>query len=152
MLLDAFLSFGHFVFVFIFVAALAAEAWVLRLTQTRETLRLLLRIDAFYGASAVGVIVLGFLRVFYGAMPEQYYWGEIFFWGKLGAFLVIGLISAIPTMRYMRWVRASTADENFLPAESEIKGVRRLVMVELHLLPLIPLFAAFMARDMPPFG
>lgn len=151
MLLDAFLSYFHFIFVFILVAALAAEAWVLRLPQTGQTMRLLLRVDAFYGASAVGVIVAGFLRVFYGAKPEDYYWGEPFFWAKLAAFVILGLVSIVPTLRYMRWVKASNADAAFSPDAKDLKRVRRMVLIELHLLALISLFAAFMARDIPPF-
>ena len=33
-----------------------------------------------------------------------------------------------------------------LPSEAEVKSTRRLVMVEAHLLALIPLLAVFLAR------
>jgi len=142
LLLDAAFSYLHFVFALILVGALAAEAFVLRLPVDGRVARLLLRIDLFYGISAVGVILAGIARVLWGAKGAAYYMGQPFFWAKMATFLVIGLISIAPTRAFMRWVRSGEA----LVAEAEAKKVRRLVMIELHLLALVPLFAALMAR------
>jgi len=142
LLLDAAFSYLHFVFALILVGALAAEAFVLRLPVDGRVARLLLRIDLFYGISAVGVILAGVARVLWGAKGAAYYMGQPFFWAKMATFLVIGLISIAPTRAFMRWVRSGEA----LVAEAEAKKLRRLVMIELHLLALVPLFAALMAR------
>lgn len=140
MLLDAALSFLHFVFAFILVGALSAEAFVLRLPVDERVARLLLRIDLFYGISAIGVIVAGVCRVFFGAAGAAYYAGQPFFWAKMAAFAAIGVISIGPTRAFFAWVKAGAADE------AAVKAVRRLVMIEVHLLVLVPLFAALMAR------
>lgn len=143
---DAALSYLHFIFALILVAALAAEAFVLRLPVDSRVARLLLRIDLFYGISAVGVIVAGVARVFWGAKGAEFYGAQPFFWAKMAAFAVIGLISITPTRKFMAWVRQAGKDAAFVVSEAEVKSVRRLVMIEVHLLALVPLFAALMAR------
>lgn len=143
---DAALSYLHFVFALILVAALAAEAFVLRLPVDSRVARLLLRIDLFYGISAVGVIAAGVARVFWGAKGAEFYGAQPFFWAKMATFAVIGLISIAPTRKFIAWVRQASKDAAFVVPEAEVKGVRRLVMIEIHLLALVPLFAALMAR------
>ena len=143
---DAALSYLHFAFAFILVGALVAEAFILRLPIDGRAARLLLRVDIFYGVSAVGIILAGIARVVWGAKGYEYYAGQPFFWAKMAAFAVVGLISIGPTRAFFRWVKAAGADPAFPVAEADAKRARRLVMIEVHLLALIPLFAALMAR------
>ena len=143
---DAALSYLHFIFALILVAALVAEAFVLRLPVDGRVARLLLRIDLFYGISAVGVIAAGVARVFWGAKGAEFYGAQPFFWAKMATFALIGLISIAPTRKFIGWVRQAGKDPVFAVAEDDVKGVRRLVMIEVHLLVLVPLFAALMAR------
>lgn len=146
MLHDAALSYLHFTFALILAGALAAEAFVLRLPVDSRVARLLLRIDLFYGISAVGVITAGVARVFWGAKGAVFFGDQPFFWAKMATFALIGLISILPTRTFIRWVRQAGQDAAFAVAEADAKRVRRLVMIELHLLALVPLFAALMAR------
>jgi putative membrane protein len=143
---DAALSYLHFVFAFILAGAIAAEAFVLRLPVDGRVARLLLRIDLFYAISAVGVIVAGVSRVYWGAKGDAFYATQPFFWAKMATFAIIGLISIVPTRAFFKWVKEAKADPAFVVPEADSKRIRRLVMVELHLLALLPLFAALMAR------
>lgn len=143
---DAALSYLHFIFAFILVGALLAEAFILRLPIDGRAARLLLRVDLFYGVSAVGVILAGIGRVVWGAKNYEYYLGQPFFWAKMATFAIIGLISIGPTRAFFRWVKAAGVDPAFTVTETDAKRARRLVMIEAHLLALIPLFAALMAR------
>lgn len=143
---DAALSYLHFVFAFILAGAIAGEAFVLRLPVDGRVARLLMRIDLFYAISAVGVIIAGISRVAWGAKGDAYYATQPFFWAKMATFAIIGLLSIAPTRAYFRWVKAAKDDAAFTVPEMEAKRIRRLVMVELHLLALVPLFAALMAR------
>ena len=61
-------------------------------------------------------------------------------WIATAAVLMLG-----PTRRIARWQRALAADAS-LPAAHEVLGVRRLVMIETHLVAVIPLAAVFLAR------
>ncbi len=143
---DAALSYLHFVFAFILVGALAAEAFVLRLPVDGRVARLLLRIDVFYAIAAVGVIAAGVARVYWGGKGVDFYAAQPFLWAKLATFAVVGLISIVPTRAYFAWVKAAKTNAAFVVAEAESKRARLFVMIELHLLALVPLFAALMAR------
>lgn len=140
------LSWLHFVFAFILVGALAAEAFILRLPVDGRVARVLLRADLFYGASSVLLILAGISRVLWGEKGWAYYQAQPFFWAKIATFAVIGIFSIGPTRAFMRWVKAHNADAAFAPPEAEVKTVRRLVMIEVHLIALLLLFATLMAR------
>ena len=146
LLQDAAFSYLHFVFVLILAGALAAEAFMLRLPVDGRVARVLLRIDLFYGISAVGVILAGVARVLWGAKGAEFYGAQPFFWAKMAVFAAIGLISILPTRAFMRWVKQSNQVPTFAPPEAEVKRVRRLVMIEVHLLAFVALFAVLMAR------
>jgi len=143
---DAAFSYLHFVFAFIVVAALAAELFVLRLPVDGKVARLLLRIDLFYGVSAVGVILAGIARVVWGAKGYEYYMDQPFFWAKMATFGLIGIISIAPTRAFMGWLKRANADASAVVPEADAKKIRRLVMIELHIFALLLLFAALMAR------
>ena len=69
------------------------------------------------------------------------------FYAKLALFLAVGLISIQPTLSFMRW-RRSLDDPAWKLPEAEQRRVRRLLMIEVHLAALIPLFAVVMARGL----
>ncbi|MBY0563442.1 MAG: DUF2214 family protein [Hyphomonadaceae bacterium] len=143
---DAGLSFLHFTFAFILVGALAAEAFILRLPVDSRVAKLLVRVDAFYGLSALLILIVGVSRAIWGATGWDYYQAQPFFWAKLATFVAIGLLSVQPTLRFLRWNKAAKADAAFVAPASEVKSARRLVMIEVHLIVLILLCAALMAR------
>lgn len=145
---DAALSVLHFLFVLLVAGTLTAEAFVLRLPVDGRIARLLLRIDLFYGIGSVGLILAGVARVFWGAKGASYFAGEPFFWAKMATFVVIGLISIVPTRTFIRWNKAAGADPNFAVDDAAAKKVRRFVMIEAHLLALVVIFAALMARGL----
>jgi putative membrane protein len=143
---DAGLSFLHFTFAFIYAGALSAAAFVLRLPVDAAVARLLWRIDWIGRAGAVALLAAGLARVNFGARPWDYYEAQPFFWAKMAAFAVMGLMSIPPSLAYRRWTRAALGDSAFVVAGVEVKRVRRLVMIEVHLLALALAFAALMAR------
>lgn len=145
-MMDALFAFLHFAALLVLAGALSAEAFILRLAPTGPVLRLLSRVDAFYGASSVVLILAGVGRVLYGAKHWSYYVEEPFFWVKMGVFVLVGLLSIPPTLQFMAWSRALKADTAFTPPEAQVKAVRRYVLIEAHGLVLILVFATLMAR------
>jgi putative membrane protein len=143
---DAALAWLHFVFAFILVAAIAAEAFILRLPVDARVARLLLRADLFYGISAFLLILAGISRVIWGAKGWDYYQHQPFFWAKMATFAVIGLISIAPTRSFMRWTKAASANPDLVVPDVEAARVRRLVTLEVHLVALLLVFAVLMAR------
>jgi putative membrane protein len=145
-MLDAGLAWLHFVFAFVLVGALVAEAFILRLPVDGRVARLLLRVDLFYGLSAVLLIVAGVARVVGGAKGWLYYQGQPFFWAKMATFAVIGLVSILPTMTFMRWNKAAGANSSFVAPDADVRRIRRYVIGETHLIALLLLCAVLMAR------
>jgi len=145
-LLDAALSVAHFLALLVMVGALSAEAFILRLPVQGQVIPLLARVDGLYGLSAGLLIAAGTSRVFFGLKDESYYGDSHAFWGKIAVFVIIGLLSILPTMRFIRWRRAFNADASFAPPEADVKSARRIVMIQAHLLILVVIFAAMMAR------
>ena len=109
-----------------------------------EALHLLGRIDGAYGGIAMAVIVVGICRVIFGLKGWEYYVSNHAFWGKMAAFVVVGLLSIRPTMRILAWRRAGDATPSSrtprLPPCAP--GSRR----EIAFFALILVFAAMMAR------
>jgi putative membrane protein len=143
---DAALSWLHFLLAFVLVGSIVAEAFLLRLPVDGRAARLLLRVDLFYGVSAVLILLVGAARVLWGAKGWAYYHDQPFFWAKIATFAAIGLLSILPTRAFIGWMKQARADAAFIAPEADAKRVRRLVMVEAHLVALLLLFAALMAR------
>lgn len=143
---DAALAYLHFIFAFVIVGALCAELFMLRLPISAATAQRLLRADMFYGAGAILLLLAGGARVLWGAKGWDFYEAQPFFWAKMLSFLAIGLISIAPTRAFLRWARAAKTDPAFIAPEAEVKAARRWVMIEVHLIALLLLFASLMAR------
>ena len=138
---DVVLASIHHLFVFSLVAVLFAELVVAGGVPDAARLRQLGRLDGAYGALAGGILIAGFVRAAYGAKGMAYYAGNPVFWAKIGVFLIVGLISIVPTVRLVRWRKAGT-----LPDTAALRSLRRWIAYEVALLPLIPILAVVMAR------
>lgn len=146
MLTDLVLAVAHHLAVFTLVALFAAEWALLRPGLEGDRIRQVAAIDAAYGAVAGVVIVVGIVRVIFGAVGWDYYIWNWAFWGKMAAFLVMGLLTVQPTMAMRRWVRALDGDPGFVPAAAELASSRRFLHLQGMALLFIPVFAAAMAR------
>ncbi len=144
---DLLLAILHHLIVFGLAAVLAAELALMRSsTMSPQTVKLLGRFDFFYGMLAIAILVVGFIRVWYGAKGPDFYLHNHAFWAKVAAFAVVGLISIKPTMRILAWQKSLKANATFVPTLPEIAKLRRWLLIELHVFALIPIFAAMMAR------
>lgn len=144
---DFLLASVHHLIVFGIAAVLAAELALMRpAAMSPHTVRLLGRFDAVYGGLALAILIAGFARVWFGAKGPAFYLHNPMFWAKIGAFLVVGLVSICPTLRILGWQKALRADDAFVPPAQEIGSLRRQLLVEIHVFALIPVFAAAMAR------
>ncbi|EFP65891.1 MAG: DUF2214 family protein [Ralstonia sp.] len=146
MWLDALLAYLHYISIFTLIVFLTAEAVVLRPDMTPEIRKRLGRYDAVYGVAAVAVVVTGVLRVIYGAKGYAFYVHNPIFHIKIGLFILVGLMSIVPTINILRWKKQGKTLPDFVPTPSEIAKTRRWVMVESHLIIFIPLAAVLMAR------
>jgi putative membrane protein len=144
--IDLLLGIGHHLAVFLLVAILAAEFALLRPGLSGTRIRQLARIDAAYGGVATLVILVGVLRVIFGASGWEYYVANYAFWAKMAAFLVMGLLTIQPTIAIRRWLKASQGDAAYAIPPAEIAASRRYIHLQAGVVVLIPIFAAAMAR------
>jgi putative membrane protein len=144
---DLILAIGHHLIVFGIAAVLAAELALMRpAAMSSQTVRLLGRFDAFYGALALAILAVGFARVWFGAKGADFYLHNPVFWAKIGAFAIVGLLSIKPSLRIAGWQKALRDNAAFVPPPAEIGAARRLLLAEIHVFALVPVFAAIMAR------
>ena len=128
------------------VVFIASEAALCRVEWLNaKVVERLARVDMVYGIAAVAVLATGIVRTVWGVKGTAWYWTNPLLHVKFTLFVIVGVISIFPTLTYLRW-RKQLRATGALPAEAEVKKTRKLVMVQAHLIAVIPLFAVFLAR------
>ena len=143
---DLHLAIAHHLLFLLLAGVLAFEIGVVRSNMDREDILRGARVDIWYGVLAGAIILVGFSRAIFAAKGWAYYSVNLFFWAKLGTFAVVGLLSIVPTLEFIRWRKAASGNLAFSPAPHGICKVRRVLVAEAMLFALIPAFAAAMAR------
>ncbi len=142
----ALFAFLHHLSAFALFGALVVELVLLRTTLTVQTARKILMADMIYGISAGVLLLVGLGRVFHFEKGAAYYFHTWTFITKLTLFVIIGLISIVPTREFLRW-RASVK-AGLLPAVApeRLKSLGILIHIQLTAIVLILLMAAMMAK------
>jgi putative membrane protein len=143
---DLILAIAHHLCVFTLAGLLIAEVALLRPGIAGERIKQIGAVDAAYGAMAGLVIVVGVLRVIFGDKGADYYTHNWAFWLKMAAFLIVGVLSAPPTLAILGWRRQLKADPAFTPDPLLVGRLRRFFTGEIIAFAFIPAFAAAMAR------
>lgn len=146
MTLEALLASLHLLAILTLVVFLSSEAALCRPEWLNAAVvERLTRVDLFYGLAAALVLITGLARVFLGIKGAAWYAPQPLLHLKLGLFVLIGLLSISPSLAFRRWRRECRAT-GALPDAAEVRRVRRLVMWQAHLFPIIPVIAVFWAR------
>ena len=148
----ALFAFLHHAAAFVLFASLFAELMLLRQTLTVPIAQSLIRLDAIYGISAMTIIIVGLVRVYFTEKGATYYLHSGTFIAKVVLFVIIGLISIKPTRAFIAWRRTLKAGGTLTFDESERLALRRVVHMELGLLMILILCAALMARGVGYIG
>lgn len=143
---DLVLAILHHLLVFSLAGIIAAEVVLVRNDMTASTVRRLARIDRHYGMVAMLVIVVGAARVTWGLKGWEFYVYNWVFWAKMATFAAVGLLSILPTIRFLSWRRQAAGDPSYRVPQAELATVRSCVLAQALLFLLIPAFAAAMAR------
>lgn len=146
MTLEAILAYLHLLAILTLVVFIASEAALCRVEWINPAVvERLAKVDRVYGIAAVAVVVTGVARTWWGVKGTVWYWTNPLLHLKLTLFIIVGVISIFPTMTYIRW-RKTLQSTGALPAEAEIRKTRKLVMIQAHVIAVIPLAAVFLAR------
>ncbi|HYP84143.1 DUF2214 family protein [Variovorax sp.] len=146
MTLEAILAYLHILAILTMVVFIASEAALCRVEWINAAVvERLARVDMVYGIAAVMVLATGIARTVWGIKGTAWYWTNPLLHIKVTLFIIVGVTSIFPTIRYLRWRKALRAT-GALPAPEEVRSTRKLVMVQAHIIALIPLAAVFLAR------
>ena len=139
-------AFLHHLAAFTLVAAIALEIVMLRGELTLWTARRLQVADMILGIAAGVLLAVGLARVFWFEKGAAYYFQNHAFLGKFALFIVIGLLSIVPTLEFLSWGKAVKQGQVPVVAAPKLKRLRMIVHIELAAVVLILLCAAIMAR------
>lgn len=143
---EALLAYAHIAAILTMTVFLGSEAALCRKEWLNAAVvERLARVDLIYGISALAVLLTGLARIVWGMKGAGWYWAQPLLHAKITVFVVIALMSIGPTMRFLRWRRNLRAN-GALPSDVEVRNTRRLIMIEAHLMLIIPLLAVFLAR------
>ena len=144
--IDLALAIVHHLLVFALAGILAFEMGIVSPTMKRDEILGVARVDLWYGILAGAIIVVGFIRANVAAKGWAFYAVNLFFWAKIATFVVIGLLSIVPTVVFIRWRNALKSNSAFAPQADAIGRIRGYLWAEAVLFLLLPVFAAVMAR------
>ena len=136
----------HHLAAFTVVAMLAVEMATFRPPFSAQQARRLQRVDLVFGVSAMVLLTVGLMRVTWFEKGPAYYWHDLFFLIKFGAFIAAALISIYPTVIFLSWTRAVKAGQAPEISDACTKRVRMCLMLELTAIVVILPCAALMAR------
>ncbi len=145
-------AFLHHVLAFTLVAAVTVELVLVKDRISIERARRILRADAIYGASAMLLLVVGFLRVIFFEKGAEYYFHSIPFIAKLLLFFTVAILSIYPTMTFLSWRKSVNRGREPVLDPAVIRRIRKLIHYELVCIVLIVLAAAMMARGVGYWG
>jgi putative membrane protein len=139
-------AFLHHLAAFTLVAAIAVEFVLLKGELTRWSARRLQVADMVLGIAATVLLLVGLARVFWFEKGAAYYFHNHAFLTKFSLFIIVALLSIVPTVEFLSWRKAVKAGEVPVVAAGKLKRVRMIVHIELAAIVLILLCAAIMAK------
>jgi putative membrane protein len=138
-------AFLHHLCAFTLVSAVAIEFMLIRQELTLASARRLQVTDLVLGIAA-GALVIGLLRVFFFEKGPDYYLHSGAFHAKLSLFIILGLLSIIPTVEFLSWRGALKAGQVPTISAKKLRQVNIVIHGELLAIVIILLCAAIMAR------
>ena len=139
-------AFLHHLAAFTLVAALAVEFVLIKQELTVATARKLAITDAVLGGAAGLLLLAGLARVFWFEKGAAYYFHNHAFLTKFSLFIVIGLLSIVPTVEFLSWRKALKQGQTPAVEARKLKRLRMIIHIELAAVVIILLCAAIMAK------
>jgi len=139
-------AFFHHLCAFALVSAVAIAFTMIRQELTIASARRLQVTDLALGIAAGALFVIGLLRVFFFEKGAAYYFHSHAFLLKFSLFIIVGLLSIIPTMEFLSWRGAIKAGEVPVMDATKRRRVTAVIHGELAAIVVILLCAAIMAR------
>jgi putative membrane protein len=143
--MDILIPYFHFVGIMSLMGALIAEHLLLKPVLNTQQIKQLALVDLIYLVSVVIVLTTGLLQWFVYGKGSAFYLTNPVFHTKLTLFVILIILSIIPTLQFLKWKKLVT--QGNVP-ESMDKSVKRLLMhlrLELLIVAIIPLLGVMTA-------
>ncbi|MCV9387552.1 DUF2214 family protein [Reichenbachiella ulvae] len=134
-------AFIHFVAAFGIMIGLVYERVTLSQTLSIQDAKRIQKADLIYGLSALAVLIAGFIRIYFYEKGSEFYLASPFFYVKMGAFTVVGVLSIYPTVRFLKWNKQIKNGEEPIITAQQFSTIKLLLNLEIVGV-LIMLFAA----------
>lgn len=135
------IRYVHFISLILLLAAVLGQHLLLKRTMSRGEIAVVQRLDVVYAIMVGLVLLTGFAQWFWVAKPAQFYSSNPVFHVKITLFLIVGVISAYPSIFFGKQRKGDASEAVQIP-----KSLLWSVRAELLLLFLMPLLANLMAR------
>lgn len=139
--MDVLVRYFHFLSIILLCGSLMLENALLRKEMPRSEIGRLALVDMLFGMSAVTVLMAGFLLWFRYGKGAGFYAHNPVFYAKLALFLIVGLLSIVPTVYFAKQRKGDPQERVSIPAR-----IGAIVKVELAIVLFIPLLAVLMAK------
>jgi putative membrane protein len=139
-------AFLHHLCAFTLVSAVAIEFMLIKQELTLASARRLQVTDLVLGIAAGALLVIGLLRVSFFEKGPDYYLHSHAFHAKFSLFIIMALLSIIPTFEFLSWSGALKAGQVPSISAKKLKLVTAAIHGELLAIVIILLCAAIMAR------
>jgi len=146
MTLEAILAYAHILAILTAVVFVTSETAICRTDWLNpKVVQRLVTVDRIYLVGLAAVLITGLARLYFGIKGSAWYWGNWLLHLKLGLFIVVVLLAIRPARTYRRWLRELNAT-GALPDAVQVNATRRQAFTAAHIIAVIPLAAAFLAR------
>jgi len=145
---SAVFAFLHFLAVFGIFATIFLQWQTMSPAPTRAEALRIQRCDRWYGMFALMLVVVGLLRVYFFEKGREFYFSNPFFNAKLALFVLVGLISIYPTVRFIKWRAQTRQGAAPIVSADEHRRIMWVLRAELVLLLFAAICASLMARGL----
>ena len=144
--MDIFIPYLHFISIMILMGSLVSEHLILKPKMSSSQIKSLAGIDLVYGIAAILVLTTGLLRWFVYGKGSDFYLSNPLFHIKLTVFVIMGVLSIFPTIKFRKWKKMVNKGEEPNIDEKATKRLLMFIRIELLLLAILPLLAVMIAR------
>jgi len=128
------------------MGSLVSEHLILKPKMSSSQIKSLAGIDLVYGIAAILVLTTGLLRWFVYGKGSDFYLSNPLFHIKLTVFVIMGVLSIFPTIKFRKWKKMVNKGEEPNIDEKATKRLLMFIRIELLLLAILPLLAVMIAR------
>ena len=141
MTLELIIRYLHFLAILLVFGSLLVEIVLVKKTLPKKMLKLIGKIDALYGLAILLLFGAGLYLWFWVGKPAEFYSQNPIFILKFVLVCLVGILSIWPTIFFIKNQKGNDEDVVKIPSY-----IRKIILVEVVLLLVVPMLAVLMAR------